>query len=59
MCVRTLLTGWDERRGGHPGLDNGGALGISLGGLQVSGIVIGVSGDAKSGTLTHFTTLLK
>ena len=40
-------------------MDSGGALGISLGGLQVSGIVIGVSGDAKSGTLTHFTTLLK
>ena len=40
-------------------MDNGGTLGISLGGLQGSGIVIEVSGDEKSGTLTHFTTLLK
>ena len=40
-------------------MDNGGTLGISLGGLQDSGIVIEVSGDEKSGTLTHFTTLKK
>ena len=40
-------------------MDNGGTLGISLGGLQGSGIVIEVSGDEKSGTLTHFTTLKK
>ena len=40
-------------------MDNGATLGISLGGLQGSGIVIEVSGDEKSGTLTHFTTLKK
>ena len=42
-------------------MDNGGILGVgsSLGGLQGSTTVIGVSGDEKSGTLTHFTTLKK
>ena len=40
-------------------MDNGGILGSNLGGLQGSSTVIGVSGDEKSGTLTHFTTLKK
>ena len=40
-------------------MDNGGILESSLGGLQGSTTVIGVSGDEKSGTLIHFTTLKK